>query len=193
MEEIRQKISANTSMIPDELRIALSLGEKPKDSAVLVPLIIHQELVSLLYTLRSNSLDRHKGQVSFPGGLIEATDSSAIETALRETWEEISIENQSIQVVGQLNPINTSTGYIVYPVIGIVENLEMMNRNRIEVDRIFCIPLEWLCDPSHSRIKEYVTPEGETRPVWFFDVYDGELLWGITAKITKDLLKLIKK
>ncbi len=147
----------------------------------------------MLFTLRSNTLDRHKGQVSFPGGLIEATDSSAIETALRETWEEIGIDNHSIQVIGQLNPFNTSTGYIVYPVIGIVENLEKMNRNRIEVDRIFCIPLEWLCDPSHSRIKEYVTPEGETRPVWFFDVYDGELLWGITAKITKDLLELIKK
>ena len=154
---------------------------------------MHQEQVALLYTLRSNSLERHSGQVSFPGGVIEKADQSAIETALRETEEEIGVLRENIQIIGQLNPFNTSTGYIVFPVIGVINSLDKLTRNAIEVDRIFCIPLNWLCDPEHSRIQEFLGHDGKIRNVWFFDLYEGELLWGITAKITKDLIEIIKK
>ena len=175
------------------MRIDDVFGENLHNSAVLVPIVVHNDQVALLYTLRSNSLERHSGQVSFPGGLIEKGDKSAIETALRETEEEIGVSGENVQIIGQLNPFNTSTGYIVFPVIGIINSLDKLTRNAIEVDRIFCIPLNWLCDPAHSRTKELIGADGKNRKVWYFDLYDGELLWGITAKITKDLIEIIKK
>lgn len=189
---IVQKVSVNT-INPKNMRIDTISGKNLHNSAVLVPFVMHQEQVALLYTLRSNSLERHSGQVSFPGGVIEKTDQSVIETALRETEEEIGVLRENIQIIGHLNPFNTSTGYKVFPVIGIIKSMDKLIRNTIEVDRIFCIPLNWLCDPEHSRIQEFPGNDGKNRNVWFFDLYDGELLWGITAKITKDLIELIKK
>jgi hypothetical protein len=71
--------------------------------------------------------------------------------------------------------------------------LDQLTRNSVEVDRIFCIPLSWLCDPRHSKLKVISGMYGKLRRVWYYDLYEGELLWGITAKITKDFLELIKK
>jgi 8-oxo-dGTP pyrophosphatase MutT (NUDIX family) len=192
LTEIKQKITEN-GLNPTSIRIDSFPGENLHNSAVLVPIVLHQEQVSLLFTLRSNSLERHSGQVSFPGGIIEKYDTSAIETALRETKEEIGIGRENIQVIGQMNPFNTSTGFIVFPVVGVINSLDKLTRNVVEVDRIFCIPLNWLCDPSHSRIQEFFSADEKSRNVWYFDLYDGELLWGITAKITQELLELIKK
>jgi len=192
LDEIVKKISTN-SINPNILRIDNPSDEGLHNSAVLVPFVMHQDQVALLYTLRSNSLERHSGQVSFPGGIIEKGDTSAIETALRETEEEIGVARENVNVIGQLKPFNTSTGYIVFPVIGVIDFLDKLTRNAVEVDRIFCIPLTWLCDPEHSRIQEFLGVDGKNRKVWVFDLYDGELLWGITAKITKDLIEIIKK
>lgn len=190
--EIKKKIGLN-ALIPTYIRSDIFPDEKLHNSAVLVPIVLHQNQISLLFTLRSNLLERHSGQVSFPGGIIEEDDNSAIETALRETEEEIGIGSDHIQIIGQLNPFNTTTGYIVYPVIGIINSLEVITRNEVEVNRIFYIPLNWLCDPTHSRMEKIVSSDGKTRKVWYFDRYDGELLWGITAKITQELLEIIKK
>jgi 8-oxo-dGTP pyrophosphatase MutT (NUDIX family) len=192
LSAIVQKVTSN-SVDQNKLRIDNVSDKHLHTSAVLVPLVVHNGEVALLYTLRSNSLERHSGQVSFPGGVIERGDKSAMETALRETEEEIGISRVNVRIIGQLNPFNTSTGYIVFPFIGIINSLDSLARNAIEVDKIFCIPLKWLCDPSHSKIKDFVGIDGKNREVWFFDLYDGELLWGITAKITKDLLEEIKK
>ena len=192
LTEIVQKVSAN-SINYNNMRIVNSSGENLNNSAVLVPLVLNKDHVALLYTLRSNSIERHSGQVSFPGGVIEEGDKSAMDTALRESEEEIGISRKNVQVIGQLNPFNTSTGYIVFPVVGVIDSLDKLSRNSIEVDRIFCIPLAWLCDPEHSRIQEFFGADGKIRDAWFFDLYEGELLWGITAKITKDLIEIIKK
>ena len=192
LTEIVQKVSAN-SINYNNMRIVNSSGENLNNSAVLVPLVLNKDHVALLYTLRSNSIERHSGQVSFPGGVIEEGDKSAMDTALRESEEEIGISRNNVQVIGQLNPFNTSTGYIVFPIVGIIDSLDKLSRNSIEVDRIFCIPLAWLCDPEHSRIQEFFGADGKIRDAWFFDLYEGELLWGITAKITKDLIEIIKK
>lgn len=192
LTEIKIKISEN-SWRPTDFRAEIFPNNSLYNSAVLVPLVVHYSEINLLFTLRSSSLDRHSGQVSFPGGIIENNDNSPIDTALRETKEEIGIGKGNIQIIGQLIPFNISTGSFVYPVVGIIDSLENIRRNQVEVDRIFCIPLNWLCDPVHSRLKDYISDEGETRNVWFFDLFEGELLWGITAKITHDLIEIIKK
>ncbi len=192
LPEIVKKISFNSDNLK-KLRIDIQPNDNLQNSAVLVPIVIHDGQTALLFTLRSKSLERHSGQVSFPGGLIEKDDQSAIETALRETEEEIGIKRKNINIIGRMSSFTTSTGYIIYPVIGVINSLDMLTKNSIEVDRIFCIPLIWLCDPAHSKIKDFLGADGKNRKVWFFDPYDGELLWGITAKITKDLVEILKK
>jgi len=152
---IEQKVSAYSNNL-NKLRIVNNSSENLQNSAVLVPIVIHEDQIGLLFTLRSNSLERHSGQVSFPGGVIEKGDKSAIETALRETEEEIGLLRKNVQIIGELEPFNTSTGYVVFPVIGIINSMDMLSRNAIEVDRIFCIPLKWLCDPTHSKKKTFL-------------------------------------
>jgi coenzyme A diphosphatase NUDT7 len=120
-------------------------------SAVLLPLVELYGETHLLFTLRSASLERHSNQVSFPGGLLERTDNSLLETALRETLEEIGIDNKEIQVIGQLNSQRTTSEGFIYPFIGIISSLANLKRNELEVENIFYIPLIWLCNSSHSR------------------------------------------
>jgi 8-oxo-dGTP pyrophosphatase MutT (NUDIX family) len=160
-------------------------------SAVLVPITYINGELKLIYTRRSTDLVRHKGQVSFPGGLIEPGDKSPTDTALRETCEEINICEQQIDLIGCLKPFNSQTGYYIYPVVGFLHDLNGLQRNGTEVDRIFCIPLAWLSDPKNSMLTDYLASDGTTRKVWFYEKYEAEVLWGITAFITKTFLDLI--
>lgn len=160
-------------------------------SAVLVPITFQQDEFKLIYTKRASDLARHKGQVSFPGGLIDQRDKNPIDTALRETHEEINIKRNQIEILGMMDPFNSQTGYFIYPIVGFIQDLFGLQRNDREVDRIFCIPINWLSDPENSRLIDYRTSEGSIRKVWFFEKYDGEQLWGISGFITKSFLQLI--
>jgi 8-oxo-dGTP pyrophosphatase MutT (NUDIX family) len=168
-------------------------SEYPFKSAVLIPIVSLLAEINLLYTLRSASLDRHSGQVSFPGGIMEKSDNSLLETALRETQEEIGIERHEIQVIGRLDPLKTYREGLIYPFIGIINSLSNLKRSELEVEKIFYIPLKWLCEPSHSKLKDFAGNDGSIRKVWFFDDYQGELLWGISAQLTHYFIEIIKK
>jgi 8-oxo-dGTP pyrophosphatase MutT (NUDIX family) len=161
-------------------------------SAVLLPFTYHKNELKLIFTKRSATLVRHQGQVSFPGGMIESDDENPIDTALRETCEEINLNASQIEILGSLPPFDSHTGYYIYPVIGFIHNLEGLQGNGDEVDKVFCIPYSWLADPDNSQLTDYKTKQGIFRKVWFFKEYEGELLWGITAKITKDFVALIE-
>lgn len=163
-----------------------------KLSAVLVPFAFHEDELKLIFTRRSLNLERHKGQVSFPGGIIEQNDKDPVASALRETFEEIGIKKEKIRILGAMPPFDSSTGYYIFPIVGFIEDLNGLHKNGIEVDRIFCIPYAWLKNPKNYFLKDYSTPEGLIRKVWFYREYDGEKLWGITAKITRDFIDLIE-
>jgi 8-oxo-dGTP pyrophosphatase MutT (NUDIX family) len=192
LSNIKKKVQSN-SWVSTDPRNAIYSKEKTDYSAVLIPLIDNRSEVQLLFTLRSNSLNRHGGQVSFPGGVNEKGDYSPIETALRETNEEIGISKDTIQVLGCLAPLITSSKNIVYPVIGVIGSMKNIFINEDEVDKIFYIPLNWLCLPEHSRMEDFIAKDGIIRKAWFFDLYEGELVWGITAQIIHDFLEIIKK
>ena len=193
LQTIKKKIEEITTWSTLNTSEKIFISESLNKAAVLVSLVVCHDEVNLLFTHRSSSLERHSGQVSFPGGIIENDDKSLIDTALRETREEIGVDKKNIQVIGQLPSFNTSTGYIVYPVIGVIDSLDNIRINEIEVDKVFYIPLDWLCNPNHSKLENYISVDGTNRKVWFFDHYKGELVWGITAKITWDLLGIIKR
>ncbi len=165
--------------------------EDHRKAAVLLPLLWDRGEWHLLFIRRSVNVQDHKGQVAFPGGSIEPEDENATAAALRETWEEIGLSPESIQILGQMSGRNTITRFFITPIVGVIPWPFPIRMQTSEVSRVFTIPLNWLAKPENHTLKEVIRPNGAREPVYYFDEYDGELLWGITAAMTLHLLHLV--
>lgn len=166
-------------------------GEKKlTPAAVLVPLIRLGDQWHLVYTLRSSQLHDHSGQVSFPGGSRENRDKDLIETALRESWEEIGLDPNEVRVLGCMAQMNTVTDFRVTPVVGIVNWPTALTVNPDEVARVFSIPLDWLA-MRENQVFQVHTHRGKDFNVPYFKPYDGETVWGATGMMTIDFLKVL--
>jgi len=155
-------------------------------AAVLLP-IVRREAPALLFTRRTDSLARHSGQVSFPGGRSEPGDLSPIETALRETFEETGIAPSYVTVAGYLDRYLTGTGFDIQPVVGLLADGFALVPDAAEVAEIFEVPLAFLCDPLHLR-RESREIKGIKRSFYAFTYEDHEI-WGATAAIVVALVK----
>jgi 8-oxo-dGTP pyrophosphatase MutT (NUDIX family) len=142
----------------------------------------------LLYTRRTETVESHKGQVSFPGGACDDGETSPEQTALRETEEEIGIPARDVKILGRLANLITITYFRVTPVVGVVKWPAVLRVENNEVARVFTIPLEWLANPSNRWQFERADLK---RPLIAYHPYDGELLWGATARITVDFLNAL--
>ena len=154
-------------------------------AAVLIPLAKVGGEWHLLFTRRTDFVDHHKGQVSFPGGRTDPDDESSEATALRESFEEIGVRPEDVQVLGALGEYLTVSNYLVTPIVGIIPWPYTFKVHTPEVERVFTIPLEWLSDPLHRQ--EMVRKETGRSFITYLP-YDGELLWGVTARITVNFL-----
>ena len=163
-------------------------------AAVLIPLFLDQGDWNLLFTRRTDSVDVHRGQVAFPGGRIEPGDRSAAEAALRESEEEIGLRAADVRVLGQLNPLLTVTQFAVTPVIGVIPWPYPLRPNHKEVAKCFGVPLSWLAQSANLKVhsRQPLVP-GITVQVYSFKPYEGEVIWGVTARITKSLLDLLAR
>jgi len=161
-------------------------------ASVLIPLVIHQGKLSILFTRRTNTVRDHQGQISFPGGAIEPIDESPLKAAYRETYEEIGISSREITKLGELSPRETITGYFIYPYIGLINSLNHLHINLVEVERILIVPICWLMDNANSETKLYERPGVEKHSVIFYEEFEGEIIWGITAAILQDFFYEIK-
>lgn len=161
-------------------------------AAVLVPLTFHADELVMLFTHRSNTISRHRGQVSFPGGMEETIDLSYVDTALRETREEIGILPAQIEVFGRLADLSSTSGYLIHPYVGFIKDLNGLQKNIQEVEKIFCIPLRWLLSEGNLSQEDYRDSSGVVHKVWMFAEYQGEKVWGITAEITRRFIETIK-
>ncbi len=163
-----------------------------KCAAVLVPLAWWQEDWQLIFTRRTEAVEHHKGQVSFPGGGCEIEETTPEETALREAREEIGLEPDSVGVLGRLNDILTITGFRVTPIVATIRWPFPARLETAEVERVFIIPLTWLADRKNWEERPF-TPGGAARPVPVvtYHEYDGEILWGATARITHNFLSVL--
>ena len=164
-----------------------------RKAAVLVPLLYSAGEWHLLYIRRSVDVQDHKGQVAFPGGAIEPEDEDVIAAAKRESREEVGLPADSIRILGLMSARNTISNYYITPVVGVVTWPFTIQMQVSEVSRVFTIPLRWLAASDHHRKREVIRPNGIQEPVFFFDEYDGELLWGITAAITLHFLEIIQQ
>lgn len=167
----------------------LNLTGERKQAAVLVPFVLSQNKWNILFTRRSESVNDHKGQVSFPGGAIEPSDGSPITTAMREAYEEIGLRPEQVHVLGVMPPHESVTGYVIYPVVAQIEWPFVLRINPVEVSRVFTIPLDWLIRKENYQILDWLSPFGVRHGVVFYKPYDGEQLWGISARILLDLLE----
>jgi 8-oxo-dGTP pyrophosphatase MutT (NUDIX family) len=162
-------------------------------AAVLVPFYWHQDEWHLLYTRRTDSVNSHQGQVSFPGGAIENQDADAEAAALREAHEEIGLPLETTEVVGHMDGLLTVSQFHVTPIVARIPWPFPLNLSEIEVARVFGVPLAWLLRPEHLRSEKREWPLGGGQvDVHYFEPYDGEQIWGVTARITLDLLKLLR-
>lgn len=168
--------------------IDLTEETRLKCAAVLIPLVWHDQEWHLLFTRRTDTVESHKGQVSFPGGACDEGETTPEQTALREVEEEIGIHPSNVRVLGRLSNLITITYFRVTPVVGVVKWPAVFRVGEHEVARIFTIPLAWLANPSNHW--EFEMP-GRTRSLIAYHPYDGELLWGATARMTVDFLKVL--
>ncbi|MDP9572530.1 UNVERIFIED_ORG: 8-oxo-dGTP pyrophosphatase MutT (NUDIX family) [Agrobacterium larrymoorei] len=160
-------------------------GIRLKDAAVLVPVIDDGDEARVIFTQRTKTLRNHSGQISFPGGGIDAQDRSPEEAALRETEEEIGVSRRFIETVGRMPDYISGTGFRIKPVMAVVRPGFTLTPNPAEVDEVFEVPLSFLMNPAnHSRGSRMF--QGRER--FFYEMPYGErYIWGITAGIVRSI------
>lgn len=174
----------------DQLPILRELfPEPPRPAAVLIPFLRKEQTWHVLFTRRTDTLPEHSGQVAFPGGRSDPDDDSPEATALREAQEEIGLDPAKVRLLGRLDQIPTITNYWVTPVVGVIPWPFRLRLALEEVSRTFTIPLGWLANPDNHEIHQRTLPAPYAPiQVIYFKQYDGELLWGVSAQITLNLL-----
>ena len=167
-------------------------GIDTKCAAVLIPLVHWKEEWQLVFTRRTETVEHHKGQVSFPGGGCEADEPAPEMTALREAWEEIGLMPEDVRLLGRMNDVITITRYRVTPVVGVIPWPFQVRLEPSEVGRIFTVPLLWLAKRANWD-EQPITVEGILRPfpVIRYHPYDQEVLWGVSARITQNFLAVL--
>jgi len=159
-------------------------------AAVLIPLLLQPNGLSVLLTQRTTHLRDHGGQISFPGGRMDPEDAGPNETALRESEEEIGLERERVEIIGQLPEYLTVSGYSVTPIIGLVKPQAEYVLDEFEVADIFEVPLSFLMDPANHQVRVWQSEQGSRR---FYSMpYEGRFIWGATAGMLRNLYHLLK-
>ncbi len=160
-------------------------GRLLTNAAVLVPLVERVGGLTVLLTRRSDSLKRHSGQVAFPGGKAE-TGESPVQTALRETWEEVGLAEDFIRPIGMADTYETGTGFAITPVVAFVRPGFTLVRHEAEVAEIFETPFAFLMDPANHELRVMKSPDGIERRFYAMP-YEERTIWGATAGMVRGL------
>jgi 8-oxo-dGTP pyrophosphatase MutT (NUDIX family) len=147
---------------------------------VLVPLFEHDGETKVWFVRRPTSMRSHAGQVAFPGGKSDPDDASTRETALREAYEELGIEPATVDVLGALDDVRTTTGFMISPWLGWCARGIQIRPNPDEVDRAFAVSL-----------RTFLTPPSGMLP-WRGWTVEGELVWGATGQILQELVAILR-
>ncbi|MBL8669736.1 MAG: CoA pyrophosphatase [Alphaproteobacteria bacterium] len=171
----------------------LNPGMQPRrpmrQAAVLVPIVARPEALTVLLTRRTDTLQHHAGQISFPGGRAEPDDADARATALRETREEIGLAPERVSILGRLDTYLTRTGFEIVPVVGLVEPPFDLAPDATEVAEVFEVPLAFILD-RENRQRGTLTYEGAERHFWQFP-FGRHRIWGVTAGMLVNLSEIL--
>ena len=181
----------------DQIRAILSsrkrrVIEHPPFShaAVLVPLFKKGGDCHLLFTKRSDQVKYHKGEISFPGGVVDEEDLELVSTALREAHEEIGLKRSDVQIIGILDDIMTITQFIVTPIVGLFPYPYPFKVSEVEIAELIEVPLSSLLGEECFSEKEII--RGGQKEVVYAYQYGKHIIWGATARILKQFLDLIQ-
>lgn len=166
-------------------RDALPPQRALKPAAVLIPIIERQTSLQVLFTRRADHLARHAGQVSFPGGRLNADDGHAVEAALRETEEEVGLPRSFVEVRGELDRYETGTGFSIHPFVGLVREGFELRIDAAEVAEAFEVPLAFLMDPENHQQQTTMWQGRERR--YYAMTFGSHYIWGATAGILINL------
>lgn len=155
-------------------------------AAVLVPIFERSGEPHFLLTKRTEDVEHHKGQISFPGGTVDEVDGDITSTALRETEEEIGLCRDHIRVCGIISDIAIPTGFVVTPVVGFLDMLPSLTLNRQEVESVLEVPFSFFLEQNNKRIVKMLRG-GTLRDIYFFNYGEHEI-WGATAAIIESFL-----
>jgi 8-oxo-dGTP pyrophosphatase MutT (NUDIX family) len=158
-------------------------------AAVLVPLFKKGDGCHLLFTKRSDQVKHHKGEISFPGGVVDEEDLELINTALREAHEEIGLKQNDVQIIGILDDIVTITEFIVTPIVGLFPYPYPFKVSEVEIAELIEVPLSSLLREESFSEKEII--RGGQKEVVYAYEYEKHIIWGATARILKQFLDLI--
>ena len=202
---MRDRLKSRLLDIPDQASLSATWGDHyapPNDlaklpkgqtlnaAAVLVPIVDHASGHTVLLTQRTDHLRTHSGQVSFPGGKVEKEDKGPVDTALRETEEEIGLHRSRVEIMGALDVYETGTGFAITPIVGLVTPGFDLVLDEYEVASAFEVPLEFFMDPSNHTM-DSAEWQGAVRH--YYDMpYNGYRIWGATAGMLVNLHNILR-
>jgi len=180
------------------------------EHAVLIPLVLYNNKLSILFEVRSHCLNGQPGEICFPGGHAEKNDGSPQDTALRETGEELGVDRSDIDIWGPLDILITPHQLKIHSFVGFIKDVKKINPDRSEVEEVFYVPLEFFLNttPAVSRVNVVLQPEADfpfhlipngrdyywrrgQYPVYFYH-YENYLIWGLTARMLHHFIDLIR-
>ena len=161
------------------------------EASVLIPILTFKKDLEILLTKRSNSLKNHPGQIAFPGGKKDQIDSSPIETALRETQEEVGLNPKNVEIIASLPSHRTATGFVIKPYLGLINQPFSETLRQGEVDEIFTVPYEYILNEENFSIQTRKW-NGSQRS-YYVVPYGPYYVWGATARILLNLSRALSQ
>lgn len=188
MREMKQRLRQALSR--RQKRHIVDAGRVP--AAVLVPIYHKDGEYYILFTKRTERVKDHKAQISFPGGAYEDGDGTLLDTALRESGEEIGLKAEAVELLGELDDIPTVTSnYIISPFVAVIPWPQPLKVNQWETEEIIEVPISALLDENSLR-QETGVINGEIDTSYFYH-YQGRVIWGATAKILNQFLGIFAR
>jgi 8-oxo-dGTP pyrophosphatase MutT (NUDIX family) len=178
MEDIRARLARRSGAV-------IEPREGLRRAGVLVPLFVRAGQLWILFTRRTETVEHHRGQISFPGGAEEPGDESLLETALRESEEELGLTRTDVRPLGSLSPMVTITNFYVEPFVAAIPQPYVFRAQESEIAEVIEVPVPALLDPAILEKKEL---PGRSEPVLFYH-YGPHVIWGATARMLAELLE----
>ena len=191
MEDLRKRLAHNwpaRPLVSERLETAGSVALRP--AAVLIPLYVREKALWTLFTKRTEMVEHHKGQISFPGGGKHAADANLWETAVRETEEEIGVPRKGVRILGALPRLVTVTEFEIAPFVGAIPYPVTFVPRPGEVESIIEVPLSYLLDPMVVEERPVKWKGKDVMTLVYH--YRGHAIWGATARILADLLAVMR-
>lgn len=181
MDEVRRRLAARERAVAEP-------ADGQRRAGVLVPLYVREGALWVLLTRRTESVERHRGQIAFPGGGEEEEDGTLYRTALRETEEEIGVGPADVRYLGALSALTTVTDYYVEPFVAAIPHPYPFRLQETEIAELVEVPLPAVLDPKALETRPF---PGRDEPVLFYH-YGEQVIWGATARMLKELLDALR-